>query len=607
MNRILASLLLVLATLLGHAQGSMNIYQTNGSILQIALSSIDSVTYTVTPPPLMRIHQAGGSILSLAIAQIDSITYSTGGAPGTAQVATLPATAVGSTTAVVAGTVSDDGGAAVTARGICYGTNPLPTLGGPSVSAGAGLGSYQVQLSGLQPNTLYYARAYATNGQGTAYGNMVAFSTGFDPGGGVLPTVVTIEPGSVSSYGAVTGGQVSSDGGNTVVARGVVWGTGPNPTLANSFTVNGAGMGSFGSSLTNLQASTSYFVRAYATNGNGTAYGGTYQITTLPATVAGVSTDEVNGITANSATVTGTVVHEGGAQVTDRGFCWSSSPNPTLQSNQGAVSVGSGQGIFISTLGNLDEGLVYFVRSYATNNVGTTYGDEVWFTQGGWSTGFYIPGSGVTDQNNITYATILLSNGQEWMAENLRSTTYANGDPIPNVTDNTAWTQLTTGAWAHFNNDSQYETPYGKLYNWYAVADPRNVCPAGWHVPTEEEWQQMELTLGIPASELQDGPSAGRGATENVGGKMKSSGTQHWSPPNLDATNQSGLSFLPAASRSTSGGFSSTLGSQNRIWSATETSTNTAIYRSLANNVNGVGRSSGLNKVGGNSVRCMKD
>jgi hypothetical protein len=382
MNRFLASFLLVLATVLGHAQGTMNIYQTNGSILQVALSSIDSVTYQLAPPPpLMRIHQTGGSILSLAVAEIDSITYSTGGAPGTAQVATLPSTGVGSNSAICAGTITSEGGSTVTARGICYGTVPLPDLGGPFIPVGAGIGTFQGQITNLQPNTLYYARAYATNGQGTAYGNAVAFVTTGNTGG-TLPTVVSTQPTGVNSHSASAGGQVTDDGGNTVVARGVVWGTGPNPTLANNFTVDGAGLGTFTSALSDLPASTAFFVRAYATNGAGTAYGGAYQISTSAATLAGVTIDEVNGVTVNAATATGTVSHQGGVTVNERGFCWSTSPDPTLQNNQGFVTAGSGLGGFVGNLSGLTGNTTYYVRAYATNSVGTGYGSQLQFTTG---------------------------------------------------------------------------------------------------------------------------------------------------------------------------------------------------------------------------------
>jgi len=100
----------------------------------------------------------------------------------------------------------------------------------------------------------------------------------------------------------------------------------------------------------------------------------------------------------------------------------------------------------------------------------------------------------VTDIDGNTYATIQIGK-QVWMAENLRTSRYRNGDPIPNVTDGDAWTQLKTGAWAHYDNDSQYEQAYGKLYNWQTVVDPRKVCPAGWHVPVYWEWTTLFVEL----------------------------------------------------------------------------------------------------------------
>ena len=124
------------------------------------------------------------------------------------------------------------------------------------------------------------------------------------------------------------------------------------------------------------------------------------------------------------------------------------------------------------------------------------------------------------------------------MTENLRTTVYANGDPIPNITDGFLWSNLTSGALAHFNNDNQIENPYGKLYNWHAVADSRNVCPAGLHIPYESEWNTL---INFPD------PNANNGNTEpkTAGGKMKSTGTQFWQSPNTDATNESGFSALP--------------------------------------------------------------
>jgi uncharacterized protein (TIGR02145 family) len=200
-------------------------------------------------------------------------------------------------------------------------------------------------------------------------------------------------------------------------------------------------------------------------------------------------------------------------------------------------------------------------------------------------------GGGVTF-NGYTYTIIVLGNGQEWMAENLRTTTYANGDPIPNVTDANQWSNLTTGAWAHYNNDSQYENPYGKLYNWNTVDDPRNVCPTGWHVPTDAEWTVLSDYLGGSAV---------------AGGKMKSTGTQYWSSPNTDATNESGFSGLPGGYRLYNGTFNF-IGLYGYWWSSTESSTNYAWYRFLSYNSDNVSRSDYYKpKEDGFSVRCLRD
>ena len=101
----------------------------------------------------------------------------------------------------------------------------------------------------------------------------------------------------------------------------------------------------------------------------------------------------------------------------------------------------------------------------------------------------------VTDIDGNTYRTIVIGE-QEWMAENLMVEHYANGDWIPNVTNDAQWGNLSTGAWCYYNNDPQFECPYGKLYNWYTVADPRNVCPTGWHVPTDAEYTILTNYLG---------------------------------------------------------------------------------------------------------------
>ena len=123
---------------------------------------------------------------------------------------------------------------------------------------------------------------------------------------------------------------------------------------------------------------------------------------------------------------------------------------------------------------------------------------------------------------------------QQWMSKNLDVAFYKNGDPIPLVTDPTAWVGLTTGAWCYYNNDSTQGTTYGKLYNWYAVNDARGLAPAGWHIPSDAEWDVLSTTLG--------------GAAVS-GGKMKEAGTTHWTSPNTGGNNNSGWAGLPSGKR----------------------------------------------------------
>ena len=195
----------------------------------------------------------------------------------------------------------------------------------------------------------------------------------------------------------------------------------------------------------------------------------------------------------------------------------------------------------------------------------------------------------MTDQEGNSYQTIKIGE-QEWMAENLRTTSYANGDSIPNVTDANQWENLTTGAWAHYNNDSQYENPYGKLYNWYTVNDSRNVCPTGWHVPSDAEWTVLSDYLG--------GESV-------AGGKMKSTGTQYWESPNAAATNESGFSGLPGGIRINNGSFYE-LALLGFWWSSTEEGANNSLYSQLRYGDGSVYRDNGGESFG-LSVRCLRD
>jgi hypothetical protein len=168
------------------------------------------------------------------------------------------------------GTVTSDGGAPVTARGICWSTSGSPSIDlTTKTNDGSGLGSFTSSLNGLSPNTTYYIRAYATNEAGTAYGTQVSATTL-----AASASLTTSQVADITSFGAVTGGNITNDGGANITSRGVCWNTSANPTsdLATR-TQDGSGSGAFTSTLTGLASRTTYYVRAYAVNSAGTAYG----------------------------------------------------------------------------------------------------------------------------------------------------------------------------------------------------------------------------------------------------------------------------------------------------------------------------------------------
>jgi len=206
----------------------------------------------------------------------------------------------------------------------------------------------------------------------------------------------------------------------------------------------------------------------------------------------------------------------------------------------------------------------------------------------------------VEDIDGNRYKTITIGK-QEWMAENLRVTRFRNGEKIPKVTNNSDWANLSAGArCVHSNDDGQLPT-YGYLYNWSAVLDSRRLAPEGWHVPTDEDWKELEMLLGMSQSEA-DGISW-RGT--DVGGKLKERGTSRWKDPNTGATNETGFTALPGAFRAFNGMFYP-VGEGCGFWTSSECDRDTAWNRGLDYKNTAVYRYS-YPKKRGFSVRCVKD
>ena len=291
-----------------------------------------------------------------------------------ATVTTTHPTNVSYTSATVGGNVTSDGGASVTERGICYSTSANPTTSNTKVANGIGTGSFSCNLTDLQDGITYYARAYAVNAKGTAYGEEVSLTTTAK----TVATVTTTQATNVSYTSATIGGNVADDGGASVTERGVVYSTNQTPTVANTKVTRGNGLGEFTCNLTNLQDGTTYYVRAYAINDKGIAYGEEVSFTTIAKTVATVITSQPTNISNTSATAGGNVTDDGGASVTERGVVFSTSQNPTVADTK--VTSGSGTGAFTCNLTGLEEGKKYYVRAYAMNVVGIGYGEQVDFT-----------------------------------------------------------------------------------------------------------------------------------------------------------------------------------------------------------------------------------
>jgi uncharacterized protein (TIGR02145 family) len=209
------------------------------------------------------------------------------------------------------------------------------------------------------------------------------------------------------------------------------------------------------------------------------------------------------------------------------------------------------------------------------------------------TTGLPCPGMPtVTDYNGNIYNTVQIGT-QCWMKENLKTTHYRNGTPIPNVTNNSTWVGLTSGAYCWYNNDyATYGATYGALYNWYAVDNSNGLCPTGWHVPTDAEWTILTNFLG--------GQSV-------AGGPLKGTGTAHWNSPNTGATNSSGFTALPGGERNYVNGNFASIGNNGFWWSSTAHSTTNAWSRMLYYHGSSVFRSSTYKRGTGFSVRCVRD
>jgi uncharacterized protein (TIGR02145 family) len=288
-------------------------------------------------------------------------------------VTTDEVTQVTSGSAVCGGNVTAEGSSPVTAKGVCWGPNTTPTIEvNNKTNNGTGTGHYTSNLTGLDPGTKYFIRAYATNSAGTSYGTEYNFTTS-----AVLPTLNTLPVTLISSSGASSGGNITSTGGASIIAKGVCWKTSPGPNINDNKTENGIGPDDFVSTLTNLLPGTKYYVRAYATNSVGPGYGNELEFTTYlsPITITG----EATSIAKTSAVLTGTVNANGQSTTVSFEYGLTTSYGLSITAAQSPVTGTSNNSVSADVSG-LAEGTTYHFRVKASSAGGTVYGEDRIFT-----------------------------------------------------------------------------------------------------------------------------------------------------------------------------------------------------------------------------------
>ena len=655
-------------------------------------------------------------------------------------VATDTISNVGITSVTCGGNVTTDGGSNVTARGVCWNTAPTPTLDNAHTTNGTGTGMFTSEITGLQHNTTYYIRAYATNAIGTVYGDEVSVTTLSFPVGACPESVTDYDgnlyntvqigqqcwmkenvrtthyadgtdillsdsttsydvayrynpdnnPSNVVMYGylynwaAVMRG-MSSCGTNPSNVQGVCptgwhmpseaewaqltdyvrsvsayrcngyvnyiakalaasigWnssdntcavGNGLSQNNITDFSALPAGLYDYNSSHlgfsngANLWSATQYYNGSFAQSwnlvydNNSASINHTHRFnglsvrcllgagTPLPT----VTTDTIAQIGATSATSGGNVTADGGSTVTARGVCWNTTGTPTLSDSH--TIDGSGTGTFTSAITGLQPNTTYYVCAYATNSVGTAYGNEVIFTTIAVPAGDAQPcpnNPTVTDYDGNVYNTVKIGN-QCWMKENLRTTHYADGTLIP---------VAGTGGLEYYdpyryapNGDNNIVSSYGYLYNWPAVmhnmassntnpSGVQGVCPTGWHMPSDAEWTQLtDYVSSVPAYQCGgNSNSIAKALSANTG--WNTSGSSCAIGNDLGTNNATGFSALPTGFRD---GYARFADYQNNtfFWCTSATSSIRAAFRHLLYNVDTVFVGTSNYKSDGMSVRCV--
>lgn len=381
------------------------------------------------------------------------------------------------------GDISNDGGDSIIQKGICWSINPEPRITDEVTNDGAGKSSFTSTATKLQPNTTYYIRAYVMNTFETGYGNQITATTPL----GTLSSLTTLPVSRISNKSMQSGIKLINDGGYGITYWGICCSKNPNPIFGSEKYTMNLGSGLLPSnqidSLSGLDANTTYYVRGYAQNSKGIAYGNQISFTTTATAIPTLTTNPVTNIGLEVATSGGTVISEGGGSVGERGVCYSTSPNPTINDIRTYDNLYTNT--FTSTLSYLEGNTTYYVRAFAINGGGIAYGNQVTFKTLPFATGM------IYKKGIIFYVEPSGNNGLMCSQSDLSSSSFGCGLPMS--------TSTAVGTGLSNTNSILNTCPNVNIYT-----SPAAACKAAsingftdWFLPSRDELSLMYSNLKV--------------------------------------------------------------------------------------------------------------